>query len=325
MLGWGLIKAFKLPSWVTPALAFNNTTSLPLLLIQSLDAAGILTSLDSSSDVIGRAKSYFLVNAMISNSLTFAIGPKFLDCSEDIEASESKEDKNDYQSEDERLENQEQEAERENEETSLLPNRAARGATRASYDTYNTSAAYFHRLPDFIQKTVFALWEFVNPPMIGAALGALIGLVPALHRLFFSTQQEGGYLNAWLTSALQNVGDLFAALQVIVVGIKLSASMLKWKKGESSGSMPWLPFCIVVLVRFAVWPAISIGVVYGLVLKGSVLSDDPILWFAMMLMPTGPPALSLTAMADVNGATEDEKFTIAKFLTVSPLDFAICE
>lgn len=36
----------------------------------------------------------------------------------------------------------------------------------------------------------------------------------------------------------------------------------------------------------------------------------------MMLMPTGPPALKLTALADVSGAGEEEKMSIAKFLTV---------
>jgi len=37
----------------------------------------------------------------------------------------------------------------------------------------------------------------------------------------------------------------------------------------------------------------------------------------MMLMPTGPPALKLTALADCNGASDKEKMSIAKFLTVS--------
>ena len=36
-----------------------------------------------------------------------------------------------------------------------------------------------------------------------------------------------------------------------------------------------------------------------------------------MLMPTGPPALMLSALADVAGAGEEEKLSIAKFLTVS--------
>lgn len=40
------------------------------------------------------------------------------------------------------------------------------------------------------------------------------------------------------------------------------------------------------------------------------------LWFCLMLMPTGPPAMKLTALADVNGSSEGEKMAIAKFLTV---------
>ena len=66
LLGWGITRVFNMPEWVTPAIAFNNTTSLPLLLVQSLDATGILSSIDSSSDVIDRAKSFFLVNACVA-------------------------------------------------------------------------------------------------------------------------------------------------------------------------------------------------------------------------------------------------------------------
>lgn len=36
-----------------------------------------------------------------------------------------------------------------------------------------------------------------------------------------------------------------------------------------------------------------------------------------MLMPTGPPATKLTALADVSGADENEKMSIAKFVTIS--------
>ncbi len=41
------------------------------------------------------------------------------------------------------------------------------------------------------------------------------------------------------------------------------------------------------------------------------------LWFSMMLMPTGPPAMILVALTDVTGAAESMKMTVAKFLTVS--------
>ena len=65
-MGMGLLatRIFKLPSWVTPALCFNNTTSLPLLLIEALKETGILEKLiidgnDSSAAALLRAKSYF--------------------------------------------------------------------------------------------------------------------------------------------------------------------------------------------------------------------------------------------------------------------------
>jgi hypothetical protein len=61
---------------------------------------------------------------------------------------------------------------------------------------------------------------------------------------------------------------------------------------------------------------ISIGTVYVVASKTNWLDDDPMLWFVLMLMPTGPPATKLTALADVSGADEDEKMSIAKFVTI---------
>jgi len=70
-------------------------------------------------------------------------------------------------------------------------------------------------------------------------------------------------------------------------------------------------------MRFIIWPAISISVIYAFASKTNLLDQDPILWFTMMLMPTGPPAMKLTALADVSGSGEGEKMSIAKFLCVS--------
>ncbi|KAK4946140.1 hypothetical protein LTR28_007876 [Elasticomyces elasticus] len=74
---------------------------------------------------------------------------------------------------------------------------------------------------------------------------------------------------------------------------------------------------LVTVIRFVVWPVVSIPVIWAVATKTSWLDRDPILWFVMMLMPTGPPAMKLTALADVNGADEKEKMSIAKFLTIS--------
>lgn len=83
-----------------------------------------------------------------------------------------------------------------------------------------------------------------------------------------------------------------------------------------SGPVPWGATTFVLVIRYIVWPAISIPVIWT-ISKSGALGDDPLLWFMMMLAPTGPPALGLIALSDVAGDSEDNKMSIAKFLVVS--------
>ncbi|KAF2842370.1 hypothetical protein M501DRAFT_411682 [Patellaria atrata CBS 101060] len=323
-IAFGVIftKVFKMPKWVTPAIAFNNTTSLPLLLVQALSATGILGQLlmsdtDSPSDAVDRAKSYFLVNAMVSNSLTFALGPRLLNGQEE-DAPDELDRKNEDEDEEEGSDpDGEGQGDGTDEQTSLLPDRLHNRARSPLKKTYNKGVDVYNRLPSWAQNTAHYSFQFLNAPLIGAVIGAIIGLTPPLHRLFFNDFNEGGYFNAWLTNSIKNLGDLFAALQVIVVGVKLSRAMRALKRGDESGSVSWKPVVFITLVRYLLWPLVSIPIIWALVTKTTVLGDDPVLWFAMMLMPTGPPAMKLTALADVNGSDEEEKMSIAKFLTLS--------
>ena len=319
-IGISATRLFRMPAWTTPAIAFNNTNSLPLLLVQALSTTGILDTIDNSSSAVARAKSYFLINATVRNCLTFTLGPKLLNAHDDEPNGQEPKTDEDLDAE---IDIHAREAEESDEQTSLLPSGLARTEARTYYATYRRTSHLLRHHP-WLQQALDTLAQFLNAPVIGASIAALIGLVPALHRLFFATQQEGGYLNAWLTSALSNVGDLFVALQVVVIGVKLSVAVLRFKKGEASGTVPWSAFGVIILMRFLVWPALSIGLVYALASRTGLLSEDRVLWFAMMLMPCGPSALNLTALADVAGdGGEEEKLGIAKVLTaeyvVSPL------
>lgn len=62
--------------------------------------------------------------------------------------------------------------------------------------------------------------------------------------------------------------------------------------------------------------SLSISIIYGLAKKTTLLRSDPILWFSMMLMPAGPPALVIQGLAELAKASETQKMTIAKTLTV---------
>lgn len=175
-----------------------------------------------------------------------------------------------------------------------------RNGYRAERRTYEYGEHRFSRLPAWYQKTLSFLYQFCNTPVIGAVLDAIIGLVPPLHRAFFADTEQESYSKAWLASSVKNIGDLFAALQVIVVGVKPSQSQRKMKRGEDSGAVPWRPTVFAMSIRFNLWPLPSIPLIWALATKTCWLSDDPILSFIMMLMPMGLPAM-LVSLFIFNG------------------------
>ena len=308
LLGWITTRFFKLPSWVTPAISFNNTTALPLLLIESLASTGILDTLlmseaDSVESALNRAKSYFLINAMIGDGLTFALGPKLLDGEETSEQQKddqhkanggplerplfpeqlltnADEEQGNGHADPDHGEPHEEEAA--NEQTSLLPDSVVRRRLAIERYGYDQGRKQWEHLPRWLATFLSFSYAFLHAPLIGAAIGAFLGLVPPLHKAFFGDPQHGGIFTAWLTDSVKQIGGLFAALQVVVVGVKLSSSMRKMKRGEDSGTVPWVPLVFVTIMRFIVWPAVSITVIYALASRTSVLDADPILWFVMV-------------------------------------------
>ena len=274
LLGFAATRLFNFPSWITPAICFNNTTSLPLLLVQSLESTGILQSLlksdsDTTSEAVNRAKSYFLVCAIVGNSLTFALGPKLLD------GEESPDEPKDKQGQLEANQNPggngyvehghgqnsdgAQAAVNDNrsvnEETSLLPDWVVREGGAVSREGYDEGRKYWLRLPHWARAFLDFMYAFLNAPLIGAVVGAVVGLVPPLHKAFFNDQSEGGFFKAWLTTSIENIGGLFATLQAVVVGVKLSSSLRKMKRGEDSGEVPWKAMMFIIIVRYLIWPA----------------------------------------------------------------------
>jgi predicted permease len=204
-----------------------------------------------------RAESYFLINAMVSNSLTFALGPRLLrpgdeDAPEDDNAKDGGEEEEQANGDEDVMEHGPDGLI--DEETSLLPQRIVKPTNRVEKKGYLKTQKWYNGLSPWVQETLDITWQFANAPLLGALVGAFIGLTPALHRLFFNASNEGGYLNAWLTTAIKNIGELFASMQIIVVGVKLSKSMLRMKRGEESGEVHKGSLALVTMFRFIIWP-----------------------------------------------------------------------
>lgn len=142
-----------------------------------------------------------------------------------------------------------------NEQTSLLPHRVYSFARRANRRVNGAGKRVYNSIPKPAQHFVDWISPFLNPALLGALIGATIGLTPPLQRLFFNQTDEGGYFNAWLTTPIKNVGELFVTLQVLVVGVKLSLSLRRLKEGhEESGDVPWRAVVFVTLWRFILLP-----------------------------------------------------------------------
>ncbi|KAH8902352.1 hypothetical protein BR93DRAFT_887376 [Coniochaeta sp. PMI_546] len=329
----------KMPEWTTVAIMFNNTTSYPLLLIQALSETGILQSLivtdESTKDAIERAKSYFLVYATVSSCLTFAVGPRLIDSEHAPEAEEEDDKDQEEPADTDGAADRDEEA---NEQTGLL---GTRGSVEF-HDPFGMNSFFpsinkpsdlipdrrasiipksrWNRLGPRTRWWLLFISDFFNAPLLGAILGAVIGLTPALHKAFFADSQDGGIFTAWLTSSLKNIGGLFVPLPVVVAGVALFSSMQNEKMDRSTlKKIPWGTWSFILGVRFVLWPAASIALIYAVASRTDLLGDDPMLWFTLMMMPTGPPAMKLVTLIQVSGGSEEEEHNISRLLTLAYL------
>ncbi|KAL2120151.1 hypothetical protein VTJ04DRAFT_4177 [Mycothermus thermophilus] len=339
---------FNMPDWTIPGILVSNTTSFPLLLITSLEGTGILESLiapgETTKDAIERAKSYFLIFSTVSNCVTFGIGPRLIDTEH---PPENEEKENGKQGHGDGLHGMppifDVEA---SEQTRLLDPPQSNAVRRPGHARRSSSfflarptesqtpaprpdnrKPWFMSRPSWDRFSPRSKWwlllvlDFFNAPLLGAIVGTTLGLVSPLHRAFFNNNEDGGIFTAWLTSSLSSVGDLFISLPVVVAGVTLLCSTREAKERHENAisSTPWATVSYILLVRFVLWPVVSIGFIYALAAKTSLLGTDPMLWFCLAIMPCGPSAMKLITLVQVaSGSPETEKH-ISQLLTISYL------
>ncbi|EPE10575.1 auxin efflux carrier superfamily [Ophiostoma piceae UAMH 11346] len=215
------------------------------------------------------------------------------------------------------------------------PPPSAYSSAKNSVDTFNRRVSVvprssWRKLGPRTQWWLLFIADFFNAPLLGALAGAVVGLTPLLHRAFFSPSADGGIFTAWLTASLDDIGSLFVPLPVVVAGVSLytamngtrkeSASLSSLSSSPSNSKRLPVPAVIYILVlRFIVWPVASVATIYLLASRTDLVGSDPMLWFALMLMPTGPPAMKLITLVQVSDADADDETSIAKLLTISYL------
>ncbi|KZP14457.1 hypothetical protein FIBSPDRAFT_868274 [Athelia psychrophila] len=78
-LGWVGQRVLRLEHWTILAAGRANSNALPLLLLESLKTTGVLDVFEmEGSDTLQRARTIVLLNSIVQEIITFALGPRIL-------------------------------------------------------------------------------------------------------------------------------------------------------------------------------------------------------------------------------------------------------
>ncbi|KAG8679949.1 hypothetical protein FRC09_018599, partial [Ceratobasidium sp. 395] len=223
-------RVLKGPRWTTAAFIFHNATSLPLLLLNSLEKTGTIRVLigehgGSVSDAIARGRTYLLIAALVSNVARFALGPEIMNPQDPSTGS-----------------------------THSDPEHAT-GTERTPLLSTERIHRTAHQVWPKVQKSGKSAWTWIigvlNPPLIAAIVAVVFGLIPPIRHAFFD---NGKLLNATIVQSIDYLGKLYTALQIFVLGSKL--------RSKPGAKFPVAPAIALFVHRFILMPAVMIGVVY---------------------------------------------------------------
>ncbi|GAA94402.1 uncharacterized protein L969DRAFT_96354 [Mixia osmundae IAM 14324] len=305
-------RLIRLPGWAVAACGLCNANAMPLLLLQSLETTGLLDKLlwadETTPQALKRGKSYVLLNSVVQQALAFSAGlwAMRLDADErgkndiDILGRNGSGPARHHIVQDEA-------------HVGLLDPRTSFGSDdeAIAYEAHAqitslaiaTENKWKLELPEAITKPCRTAASYLNPPIVGAASAVILGLTPPLHQVLFSTD---GALHTSLFQSWNNLGDLFTALQMFVLGAQLYQNQRSARPGL------W-PSLFVLTFRFILMPAFSLSIITLLTTR-QIIQGDQLMSFIMMLVPCGPSALLLANLATITG---QDAGVVAGFLALS--------
>ncbi|KAF7970051.1 hypothetical protein HWV62_25288 [Athelia sp. TMB] len=276
-LGLAGQRVLGLEHWTILAAGRANSNTLPLLLVDSLASTGVLDVFNKEGiDTLQRARTIVLLNSMVQEIITFAIGPRLLamdnlkllrpDTPDDVFRSSalpyqlglprSHDDEylgllDDYADDEEVIDER---MIQDIPNQPVVPTSHAVPAKEAK--TLGIEMAKNHAMS--IWSTAMA---WMNPALVGGVIALILGIVPLLHHAFFA---KDGVFTHTITKAAGNLGGLFGALQMFTLGATLALT----KTSLTAKPTIWL-----LLVRFILMPAISMALVFATAGRGWYDSD----------------------------------------------------
>lgn len=156
----------------------------------------------------------------------------------------------------------------------------------------------------YLGRFICYMQQFLNPAVVAAIAAVIIGIIPTTHWFFF----KFSVIATSLTPSISSLGDLYPALQLFALGSKLTSPP---ETPVRKSTIFWITF-----VRFLIAPVVSIGTVWLMITYApkKLWPQDRMLNFILMIVPAGPPAITLAAVAEIAGVKAEELSAISRML-----------
>ncbi|KAI8581177.1 hypothetical protein K450DRAFT_233456 [Umbelopsis ramanniana AG] len=174
--------------FVAAGVIFQNTTSLPIALIQSMASTRAIALLmredDTPSAATSRGISFILIASLLSNLFRYSVGTWLFSDSDRKRTNES-----------------------DSEDGELLDTTPLLNATPRRRKIAGMAVSGWHRAR-----------EIFNPPLLAAIVALIVGITPPLKHLFFS--QDGVFYSS-LTATIRQLGQACIPMVMITLGAEL--------------------------------------------------------------------------------------------------------
>ncbi|KAL1922401.1 uncharacterized protein VTP21DRAFT_9940 [Calcarisporiella thermophila] len=281
LFGWkGSLRKF-----VCASIIFQNTTSLPLALVQSLGDTPAIRYLmkredDEPQEAVSRGIAFILFCTLFAHLTRWSVGTWMLAPPSDDGKLPISVDASDHH----------HSQGGSDEHTPLLPAVNPRSGPCG---------------------LIWRIWagfvNLMNPPLVAALVAIIVGITPLRHHFF----DPSGVFRHNLVAAIETCGAASVPLVMITLGIQLYH--LPRSENCTKSILSW-----VICSRFLLLPLISTAMVLGL---RHWISTDPMMLFVLLLMGSGPTAINMINMSQLVGAHEGETATMLfySYLMVVPL------
>ncbi|CAG8522644.1 16943_t:CDS:2 [Gigaspora rosea] len=257
--------------FVMTGIIFNNVTSLSLGLLKGIENTSAISILswnenEKPKDIVRRGTSYILLATLWTNLLRWSLGAYLL---------KKVPEKDDP----------------------VIPQSSPSTSNQIQINNdqvqVNERTPLLKRLHPITRIKAFLSFKFMNPPLYAAFIALFFVAIPQLDSLFVG--KDAPLMSIW--QAIDYIGSTAIPLTLLTLGAELHN--LPRSHNEHMVSM----IVYVLTCRFLIMPIFAVLLV---LFTTSYYLNDPMLWFVLILVASGPTAVSCINLSQLTNTYQEE-------------------